>query len=352
MNAKYFLGAILVFNIYWISILYEPFLLTILIAVLFSIATSTIYSRLLLMTNSDIIASFLSSLILALIFFAPIGYFIYEGVVFIKEIDTTDIELYIPSVKEIVSLLPIYFDFLKEDIETILISINLPQLVKDTIKHIISIGGESVIFFKDSMLIIIFYFFIQYYRNRLGRYFKRIIPLSTQDTISLFKEVSSVMGTVFYSIVVTAAFEGLLFSLLVYYYDYNPILFGILYGFVSLIPVIGGMLMWLPLSLYEFSQQHTTEGVIIILYSIIVISFFADTIIKPMIIKYINTKIMDSKIYVNELLIFFSMIAGMSSFGFWGIILGPAIITLFLSLIKLYEKLYRKELTGFKLNIN
>jgi predicted PurR-regulated permease PerM len=352
MNAKYFLGILLVFNIYWISLLYEPFLLTILIATLFSIATSTLYNKLSAVSKSEATGAFLSSTILALIFFAPLGYFIYEGVVFVKKIDTTKIELFIPSVQDILSLLPSYFDFLKSDIEKFLISVNLPQLARDSVKYILSIGGQSVIFFKDSLLIIIFYFFIQFYRNRLGRYFKRIIPLSTQDTVSVFKEISVVMGTVFYSIVFTAAFQGGLFSLIVYSYGYNPILFGILYGFSSLIPVIGGMLMWLPIMLYEFSLGNFANGIVIMLYSIIVIAFFADTIIKPMIIKYINTKIMNSRIYVNELLIFFSMIAGISSFGFWGVILGPAIISLFLSLIKLYEKLYKKDGNIFKLNLN
>ena len=351
MNAKYFLGMLLIFNIYWISVLYEQFLLTILIATLFSIATSTLYNKLTNATNSEAFGAFLSSIMLGLIFFAPIGYFIYQGIIFFKTIDTTEIELIIPSVKDIMVFLPSYFDFMKSDIEEFLISVNLPQLTKDLVKQVLSFGKESVIFFKDSLLIIIFYFFIQYYRNKLGRYFKRIIPLSTQDTISLFKEVSVVMGTVFYSIVITAAFEGGLFALIVYHYGYNPILFGILYGFASLIPVVGGMLMWLPLLVYEFSLGHYANGIVIMLYSIIVIAFIADTIIKPMIIKYINIKIMHSRIYVNELLIFFSMIAGISSLGFWGIILGPAIISLFLALIKLYEKLYQKDKTLFKLNM-
>jgi predicted PurR-regulated permease PerM len=159
------------------------------------------------------------------------------------------------------------------------------------------------------------------------------------------------MGTVFYSIVVTAAFEGALFAIVMYYYGYNALLFGILYGFSSLIPIVGGMLMWLPVLIYEFSLQNYGNGIIIMIYSVVVIAFFADTIIKPLIIKYINIKVMQSRIYVNELLIFFSMLSGISTFGFWGIILGPAIITLFLSLIKLYEKLYQKDKTIFKLNL-
>jgi predicted PurR-regulated permease PerM len=341
LTSKYFIGILLVFSIYWLSKLYEPFLLTILIATLFSIATSSLYNLFVFISRSETLGAFFSATLLALIFFAPIGYFIYEGLIFVKSIDISKIELIIPSVKDLMSLLPEYLNFAKKDIEEFLISLNLPQLARDSVKYLLKIAGDSVIFFKDSILIIVFYFFIQAYRNKLARYFKRIIPLPVQDTVSLFREISVVMGTVFYSILFSAALQGGLFSIIVAQYDYNPIFFGILYGFVSLIPVIGGILMWLPLALNEFLHHNVTNGIIIILYSIIVIAFLADTIIKPIVIKYINTKIMDSKIQVNELLIFFAMISGMASFGFWGIILGPAIITFFLSLIKLYEKLYQ-----------
>ncbi len=341
MTSKYFLGILLVFSIYWLSRLYEPFLLTILIATLFAIATSTLYNFFVFISRSETIGAFFSATFLALIFFAPIGYFIYEAVLFVKKIDVSKIELIIPTTKDIISILPTYLDFIKKDIEEFLISLNLPQLAKDSVKYMLKIAGESVIFFKDSILIIIFYFFIQYYRNKLGRYFQRIIPLPVQDTVSLFREISVVMGTVFYSTAVSAALQGSLFSLIVAQYDYDPIFFGILYGFGSLIPVVGGILVWLPLAINEFASHQVMNGIVIIIYSIVVIAFLADTIIKPILIKYINSHVMNSKFQVNELLIFFAMISGMASFGFWGLILGPATTTLFLSLIKLYEKLYQ-----------
>jgi predicted PurR-regulated permease PerM len=346
VNAKYFLGVILAFSIYWLTILYEPFLLTLLLAVLFSIATSTMYNKFTLLTKSEFFGAFFSSMTLALLFFAPIGYFIYQVVLFLKSINPLHIEVDIgtvPTASDIISFLPSYLDSFKPDIKDFLISINIAQIEKDMLKQLLSFAGESVIFFKDSLLIIIFYFFVQFYRNKLIRYFKRIIPFSAQDTVALFKEISVVMGTVFYSIVVNAALQGGLFSIIIYYYGYNPLLFGILYGFASLIPVVGGMLMWLPILIYESSHGNFMNGIVIMIYSIFVIAFIADTIIKPAVIKYIHVKVMNSQVYVNELLIFFSMIAGLTTFGFWGMILGPAIITLFLSLVKLYEKLYKRE---------
>ena len=96
--------------------------------------------------------------------------------------------------------------------------------------------------------------------------------------------------------------------------------------------------MWLPFMIYEFSIGDTTNAIFIAVYSIVVISIIADTFIKPLIIKGINKKVLnDSKTQMNELVIFFSIIAGLTTFGFWGMILGPAITAFFLTILKLFE---------------
>jgi predicted PurR-regulated permease PerM len=351
MKSNYFLTIMLVITTYWLGVLYQNFLMTILIALLFSIATSNIYNKIMTVVKSEFLGAFLVSLLLASIFFAPLGYFIYKLVLFIQDINPKQFEDIIPILRELTAKIPDSLEFLRNSIEEWLSEENINNSLKELVKFFATWGTKSATFMKDALLIIVFYFFIQFYRNRLGRYFKRIIPLSSQDTVSLFKEISVVMGVVFYSIVVTAAFEGGLFAILAYFYDYNPLLLGILYGFSSLIPVVGGMLLWLPLGLYEISLGNYERAIFMVVYSIVVISIIADTFIKPAIIKYINDNVMKSSVYINELLIFFSMIAGLSTFGFWGMILGPAIITLFLSLIKLYEKLYKKDNTHMKINL-
>jgi predicted PurR-regulated permease PerM len=145
------------------------------------------------------------------------------------------------------------------------------------------------------------------------------------------------MGVVFYSILVTAMFEGVLFALIAMFFDYDALFLGIMYGFASLVPIIGGALMWVPVAIIEYTNGNVANAIIIALYSIIVISIIADTFIKPIIIKFINQKLTKHPTYINELLIFFSIIAGLSTFGFWGMILGPAITTFFISIVKLYQ---------------
>ena len=190
------------------------------------------------------------------------------------------------------------------------------------------------------IMILIFYFFFNFYGLSLSHTIKDMLPLKKDDANELFYESSNVMSVVLYSILVTAVFEGLLFGIFVTFFSYDDILLGVLYGFASLIPVFGGIIMWVPVMIYEAVTGTLTNAIIIAVYSILVISIIADTFLKPMIIKYINEKIVKTPTAINELLIFFSIVAGLSTFGFWGMILGPAMVTFFISLIQLLKKFY------------
>jgi predicted PurR-regulated permease PerM len=62
-----------------------------------------------------------------------------------------------------------------------------------------------------------------------------------------------------------------------------------------------------------------------------------------MIIKYIKEDVLHSAAKINELLIFFSILAGISSYGFWGMILGPAITSFLIAISKIYIELYGQK---------
>jgi predicted PurR-regulated permease PerM len=187
------------------------------------------------------------------------------------------------------------------------------------------------------VLILIFYFFFALYSISIGTFIKGLLPIKKEDSIILFYESSNVMTVVLYSLLITAILEGFLFGFFLRFYGYDGLLFGVLYGFASLIPVVGGVIMWLPIVIYE-ATTSVTNALVIAIYSIVVISVIADTFVKPMIIKYINQKVVKTPTTVNELLIFFSIVAGLSTFGFWGMIIGPAMVTFFISIMQLLKK--------------
>lgn len=332
------LSIILLVLVYWMSFLYAPFLKNIAIASLLAIATYSFTDSLHRTSNNNVLVSLISTITLALLFFGTIFYAINYIVTTSNNIDLAPIKSFIEELQNYKNHLPSYLVKYTSKIDDFISHININDLSKYIFDITTFFASKSAIFFKDMLMIIIFYFFANLYGVKILAFFKKALPLSKGEFENITNEISSVMGVVFYSTLLTAMFEGALFSILGFIYGYDVIFLAIMYGFASLIPLIGGAIMFIPLAILEYSNGNTTGAIVIILYSLIVISIIADTFIKPMIIKFINQKMLKKPAFINELLIFFSIIAGLSTFGFWGMILGPAITTFFISIIKSFHK--------------
>lgn len=339
-----FLIALFLVVLYWIIKLYEPFLVVMTVATLLSIATHNINSYFRKHLKNRMFSATISTLILFILFFAPIIYIITSAGEIFNNFDNSLVDKTINYVKSINLNLPATLSFLQNDLDNFVKSIDLSSVTKTALSYLGSIGKNSANFLKDMLLILVFFFFVTLNAKELGSYFRTIIPMKDDEIDMIFSEVSNVMSVVFYSILATAIFEGALFAVISMIFGYDGLLFGIFYGFSSLIPIIGGAIMWVPLSAYEFANGNYIQGIIIALYSIIVISIIADTFIKPLIIRYINNKISSVKATTNEMLIFFAILAGLTTFGFWGMILGPAITTLFISLMTMFKSIKEKGL--------
>ena len=338
MRTQYFIAILFGVSLYWMYLLYAPFLMVITIAALLAVSTSNLQDYFEKKLHSKLGAAILSSLLLATLFFAPLGYFLTNLTLKLNHLnpDTLkNVELYI---KHSIENPPQYLLFLKPYFADSLQEININTLTANALSIAGKIGAFSAGFVKNAFLVIVFYFFANYNGAAMVRFLKRIVQMSNEDSELLIRELSSVMSVVFYSIIATAMFEGALFGIAISFMGYNGLLFGIMYGFASLVPVVGGMLMWLPFMIYEFSMGHNGSAIFIALYSIVVISIIADTFIKPLIIREINMRVLKNEVNsMNELVIFFSIIAGLTTFGFWGMILGPAITAFFLTILKLFE---------------
>jgi len=340
---RFFLTAIFLAVLFSIIKLYEPFLMIIAIASLLAMATYSLNIRLYGLTKNKHIAAILSTMLLSILLFGPIVYTITSIGGIVNNFDFTMIEKVQTYLRSLDYQLPMPLAFMQSSLDDFISTLNIAQLSTKALSYLASIGRNSAGFLKDMLLIVVFFFFALLNGKDLVDYFKSVMPIDAKEVNIVFSEVTNVMSVVFYSILLSAIFQGALFSIIGICFGYDGLLLGIFYGFASLIPVVGGALMWIPLCAIEVAHGNTATAIIIATYSIVVISIIADTFIKPLIIKYINDKMVKTPTNVNELLIFFAIFAGLTTFGFWGMILGPAITTLFISLLKLYKLLKEKH---------
>ncbi len=337
MKPAYFLIAIAIVMIFFIVELFNPFIKAISVSILLAVATNSLTHLLDKKLKSRIIASSIMTIGLASIFFVPILYCIFSFANFFNHVNQESLINTLGGIKTYIQNFSTNITYLKDLVDNIITKIDVGKIAENMFSLGAYLGKNSAKFMIDIVMILIFFFFFTLYSSSIVLFIKNLLPIKREDSIVLFYESSNVMTVVLYSILVTAIFEGFLFGFFLTFFGYDGLLFGVLYGFASLIPVVGGVIMWLPIAVYE-STTSLTNAIIIAVYSVLMITVIADTFIKPMIIKYINKKVVKTPTTINELLIFFSIVAGLSTFGFWGMIIGPAMVTFFISIMLLLKK--------------
>ena len=113
MKPQFFIAILFATSLYWMYLLYAPFLLVITIAALLAVSTTNIQEYFERLFGHKFLAAFISSLLLAVLFFAPLGYFLATLTIQLNSIEPEmvgKIEVY---VKNFLETPPSYLVFLK-----------------------------------------------------------------------------------------------------------------------------------------------------------------------------------------------------------------------------------------------
>lgn len=253
MKPQFFTITLFATALYWMYLLYLPFLLVITIAVLLAISTANIQKYFEKIFRYKLLAISISSLLLGVLFFAPLGYFLATLTIKLNSLEPEmlhKIQLYI---KNFIASPPEYLLFLKPYLAGAIEDVSIKALTTNALMIAGKVGTFSAGFLKNAFLIIIFYFFAQYNGSLIISFLQRIVQISVEESTQLVKELSAVMSVVFYSIIATAMLEGVLFGVAISYMGYNGLLFGIMYGFASLVPVVGGIFI---VAIYDIRIFH------------------------------------------------------------------------------------------------
>lgn len=106
----------------------------------------------------------------------------------------------------------------------------------------------------------------------------------------------------------------------------------------SLIPLLGSGIVWLPIGIVLLLIGHLWQGMLVITMGFGVISTI-DNFIRP--------KLVGSGVQMHPLLVLFATLGGLSMFGFFGFIIGPIIMALFLTLWDIYAIEFRRQLKKY-----
>lgn len=190
------------------------------------------------------------------------------------------------------------------------------------------------------MFFSLFYFFID--GKRMVRVIMDLSPLREDQEKELVRQFISISratlkGTIIIG-VVQGTLGGILFTLTGVP---SPVTWGVVMIISALIPAVGSGLVWIPVGLTMLFSGHIVQGIIILICGAGIISTI-DNVLRP--------KLVGRDSQMHPLLVFFGTLGGILLFGIFGFIIGPIIMSLFLALLRIYEKEFYYQLKEYNGN--
>jgi predicted PurR-regulated permease PerM len=235
-----------------------------------------------------------------------------------------------PNVVWVMDRVKVIFGIEGKDIGAI-VSDNLSAMVKQLVGQITK-GVRNVVsvFLNFVFMAFSIFFFL---RDGPG-FIKRLrdyLPFSEEQKDRLEFQVKGMVVSVIFGGVVVAVVQGLMGGTAFHFLGIKtPVIWGTAIAIMSFVPVLGTFSIWGPATVYLFLKGAIAKSFILLIVGTFGISM-VDNILKPVIIGE-RTK-------MPTLVIFFSVLGGIKVFGPIGIIMGPLVVVLFISVFEIFRNI-------------
>jgi predicted PurR-regulated permease PerM len=233
----------------------------------------------------------------------------------------------LPVLKQILSRLDQTFNLSSlEPIDFILK--NLRQisavLLSQSSKILKGVSGFLIAFFFT--LLSLYYLFKD--GERLFDGLKGILPIPPRERDLLIGRFRDMVNATVFGGLLIALIQGLLGGMAFWVLGIaSPLLWGTAMALFSFIPLGGTALIWIPAALILIILGAVAKGIILLAIGVFIISS-VDNLLRPLVVGV--------KTHIHPLLLFFTVIGGIQVFGMIGVITGPLIASLCLTLIEIY----------------
>ena len=170
---------------------------------------------------------------------------------------------------------------------------------------------------------------------RLKEYIVQILPVPSKQMDKVVVTFQKMGRAIIIGNGLSGLVQGILGGCGFYIFGLNsPFLWGTIIAFMAFLPIIGASIVFIPASLIIFIQGDIGTGVGFLIYHACYSSII-EYLIKP--------RVIGQEMKMNSLLVFIGIVGGIKLFGILGIIYGPLIITIFLTLAEIYRLEYKAD---------
>lgn len=210
----------------------------------------------------------------------------------------------------------------------------------DNLAFIPKFGGTTIQFLAaniyslmlNSIVVLFILYYMLYNYNGFEKGLKEILPFREENKQILAEETKEIIRANAIGIPLLGIIQGV-FALIGYliFGIEKPILFALLTAFSTILPVVGTMVIWIPLGIGILISGSYLTGAVFLLYGFIVIGG-VDNLARFMLQKQLAD--------IHPLITIFGVILGLQMFGFWGVIFGPLLLSYLVLLFNMYRHDY------------
>lgn len=317
-----------------------PFFVPITWAAVFAILFYPLYEKILKRVKIKGLASLLICLLIVVLIIGPLTYLMValineatEAVVKVNEMYKNG------QLDEMFSFNVPWFESLKERLSQHydLSKINFDEIAKNSIDKVSGIivnqttwlltNGTKTIFYFMLMIFSMYYFFKD--GEKVILKIRRLLPLTPNQINVTFKQLRDIIQATMYGGVVVAMIQGMIGGILFFIVGIpSAVFWGAIMAFLSIIPFLGAFIIYIPAGIILILGGSYIKGLVVIGLGTVVISQI-DNILRPL--------LMSGKTSMHPLLLFFTIMGGIYLFGLLGLIVGPLITAIFLTVLKIFE---------------
>lgn len=183
-----------------------------------------------------------------------------------------------------------------------------------------SIGNVFIMFF------VLYFMLVQTFDVEI--WLRKNVPFKNSNVTKIIEESRNLIFSNAVGVPVVAVLQGIAGLLGYWIFGVNDFIFlGLLTAICSMVPVVGAMIIWIPIVLFQLSIGNTWQGIAIALWCLLLVGSIDNVARFALQKKMAN---------VHPLITIFGVMIGINIFGFLGIIFGPILFSIFFLLVKIY----------------
>lgn len=343
----WFFLALLLFSLYLMYNLVEPFLNTIIVAFIFSAICYPFYRRCLkLVGGKQMLAALMVLICLMFLAVLPITIFIAglipqasESIAVVNNwLQATDIaDILDVHIAPLTLWLEEHFPGI--DLGALDIKSNIVAFSSRAGQYLLSSGtqllGNTVMVVTHLFLMFLIMFFTLIDGHRWLERLEYLLPLKPEQTTIVVESLRRMSKAVLVGGFCVAALQGLVGGIGLAIVGIPALFWGTVMAFAALVPVVGTGLVWVPTVVMLLVTGSWKAALFLSIWCGIGVTSI-DSVLRPLLMR--------DGAQVPVLFIFLSILGGVMTFGMLGLLYGPVILGLVVVMIDIYSQEYKSIL--------